>query len=190
MPKILVLYGTTHGHTAKIAGAVAETLRTHNIDVDIASIGPTAPAPHAYDAVIVAASVHAGAFQKPVRQWVRRYAAPLSARPTAFVSVCLSVLRHEPAVQAEVAAIATRFFTATGWRPTISVTFPGALPYTHYGRLTRWLMKRIVASAGGDVDTSRDYEYTDWNAVRTFADQFAARIRLDTAAPQSSLAFH
>jgi menaquinone-dependent protoporphyrinogen IX oxidase len=29
-------------------------------------------------------------------------------------------------------------------------------------------MGRIVARAGGDTDTSRDYEYTDWAALRAF----------------------
>jgi len=34
-------------------------------------------------------------------------------------------------------------------------------------------MKRITAREGGDVDTSRDYEYTDWGALDRFTSQFA-----------------
>jgi menaquinone-dependent protoporphyrinogen oxidase len=34
------------------------------------------------------------------------------------------------------------------------------------------MMKRIVRKAGGDTDTSRDYEYTDWGDLRAFADEF------------------
>ena len=52
----------------------------------------------------------------------------------------------------------------------------GALPYTRYSPLTRWMMRRIVAKAKGDTDTSRDYEYTDWEAVRRFAGEFALRV--------------
>ena len=52
----------------------------------------------------------------------------------------------------------------------------GALPYTQYNWLTRWMMRRIVARAHGDVDTSRDYEYTDWEDLRSFAGEFARRI--------------
>jgi hypothetical protein len=37
-------------------------------------------------------------------------------------------------------------------------------------------MKRIVRKAGGDIDTRRDYEYTDWNDLRMFAEQFAQRV--------------
>ena len=33
-------------------------------------------------------------------------------------------------------------------------------------------MKRIVAKAGGGTDTTRDYEYTDWNDLRVFAHEF------------------
>jgi menaquinone-dependent protoporphyrinogen oxidase len=51
----------------------------------------------------------------------------------------------------------------------------GALLYTQYGWLTRWFMKRIVTKAGGDTDTTRDYEYTDWNDLRTFAREFARK---------------
>ena len=33
-------------------------------------------------------------------------------------------------------------------------------------------MKWIVRRAGGDTDTSRDYEYTNWADLRGFADRF------------------
>lgn len=36
------------------------------------------------------------------------------------------------------------------------------------------MMKRIAAEATGDTDTSRDYEYTDWNEVEAFTDDVAA----------------
>ena len=60
----------------------------------------------------------------------------------------------------------------TGWRPILTKTVAGAVLYTRYNWFKRRLMKRIVAKAGGGVDTSRDYEYTDWNELRTFAEQF------------------
>ena len=30
-------------------------------------------------------------------------------------------------------------------------------------------MKRMVKSSGGDTDTSKNHEYTDWQAVEEFA---------------------
>jgi len=174
--RILVLYGTTDGQTRKISMALGETLRTTGADVDVANAAGEGPVPNPdqYDAVIVAGSVHAGGYQRAVRRWVRTHAAALGRRPTAFVSVCLGVLEHKPAVDAELAKIRERFFATTGWRPQTVKVVAGALPYTRYGWLKKMVMRRIVAKAAGDVDTSRDYEYTDWKDLAEFGRTFAA----------------
>ena len=173
MSRILVLYGTTDGQTAKIARSLGDTLRTRGIDADVVEAsGRDVPGPEAYAGVIVAASVHAGGSQRSVRRWVRAHAAALNRRPTVFVSVCLAVLQAEPKVQQELRAIIDRFLTVAGWQPTLIKPVAGALLYTRYNWVKRWLMKRIVAKAAGDVDTSRDYEYTDWTDLGTFAEQF------------------
>jgi menaquinone-dependent protoporphyrinogen oxidase len=172
VPRILVLYGTTDGQTARIARALGDTLRSQDGDVDVFDARSTCPSPDGYDAVIVAASVHAGGYQRAVRQWVRAHAHALNGKPSAFVSVCLAVLQREPAVQQELTAIVDRFFAATGWHPTMTKNVAGALLYTRYNWMKRWAMLRIVRKAGGDTDTSRDYEYTDWEDLRMFAEQF------------------
>lgn len=181
MPRILVLYGTTDGQTAKISRAVADVLSQQGAQVDVAEAGHATVRPQDYAGVIVAASVHAGGYQRAVRRWVRRHAEALRARPTAFVSVCLGVLQKDPGVQRELAAIVRRFLTATGWQPTMTETIPGALLYTRYNWIKRQIMKRIAAKAGGDTDTTRDYEYTNWSDVRSFADRFARVVSGATA---------
>jgi menaquinone-dependent protoporphyrinogen oxidase len=171
MARMLVVYGTTEGHTAKVAGAISETLHRNGAEVDVRA-ADAAPPPDGYDAVIVAASVHAGQYQRSVRRWVRTHAAALSGKPAAFVSVCLGVLEHDAKVQHDLQTIVDRFVASTGWRPSVVKFVAGALPYTKYGWLRRLVMKRIVAKAGGDTDTHRDYEYTDWNDLRHFAADF------------------
>jgi menaquinone-dependent protoporphyrinogen oxidase len=79
------------------------------------------------------------------------------------------VLQHEATVSRELDAIKNRFLEETGWRPVETKMVAGALPYSRYNWLKRWMMKRIVRKAGGDTDTARDYEYTDWDDVRAFA---------------------
>src|SRR4030095_328619 len=79
------------------------------------------------------------------------------------------------------AGIMARRLQDTGWRPMMTKIVAGALLYTQYGWLKRWLMKRIVAKARGDTDTRRDYEYTDWNDLRAFVEEFADRVRMSTA---------
>jgi len=176
MTRILILYGTTDGHTATIAQRLAAMLETHGAESDPIDVARASPLPSAYDAVIVAASVHTGAYQPEVRRWVHEQAPALADMPTAFISVCLGVLQPDPAVQEEVKATIDRFLTTTGWRPTAIKSVAGAVLYTHYGWLKRWLMRRIVRKAGGGTDTSRDYEYTDWKDLERFAKRFAALV--------------
>ena len=177
-PRFLVLYGTTDGQTRKIAGAIADELRACGDDVDVANArhqNPPTP-PDNYAAVVIAGSVHAGGYQRSVRRWVRAHRDALANRPTAFVSVCLGVLEHNPATDRELERILTRFFDATGWRPTITKVVAGALPFTRYGWLKRLVMLRIARKQlGTDLDTRRDYEYTDWKDVRAFARDFSQK---------------
>jgi menaquinone-dependent protoporphyrinogen oxidase len=183
MPRVLVIYGTTDGHTAKVSQAIEATLRGAGIDVDVIDASINTRSPEHYAGVVVAASVHGGQFQPATRRWVRAHAHTLRGRPTAFVAVCLAVLHSEdPKVQRDLAAVLERFYTTTGWRPTVSKTVAGALLYTRYNWLMRQIMKRIVRKAGGDTDTSRDYEYTDWADLRRFVEQFALRLP-DAKAP-------
>ena len=177
MSRVLVLYGTTDGHTHAIADAIGRALQLAGLHADIVEAGTFDPGMHHYAAAIVAASMHGGRYQPAVVQWATRHAAELNAVPSAFVSVSLGVLqKSDPKVQKDLERIVQRFVTTTGWQPREVKHVAGALLYTHYNFFKRWLMKRIVAKAGGDVDTSTDYDYTNWGELRVFADDFGRRL--------------
>jgi len=169
MPRILIVYGSTHGQTAKVARFLAGELQGEAVEAS------SAPDPAPYDGVIVAASVHIGDFQKSVRQWVAAHASSLEAKPTAFLAVCLGVLQAEPQVKRDLEGIVGKFLARTGWRPSETKLVAGAVLYTRYNWFLRWMMKRIAAKAGGSTDTSRDHEYTDWADLAAFARSFARR---------------
>jgi menaquinone-dependent protoporphyrinogen oxidase len=177
MSRILVLYGTSEGHTEKVATTIANTLIDSGCDADVIKAGTVDPAIAEYDGVIVAASIHGGRFQDAVIKSVRAHAGEIAAKPNALVEVCLAILRkNDPKVTADLAAIIERFSQQTGWKPSLVKPVAGALLYTRYNFLMRWIMKRIVKGAGGDTDTSRDYVYTDWDEVTAFAKEFGRRI--------------
>jgi len=177
--RFLVLYGTTDGHTRKVAGAIADELRASGDTVDVANAERKRPLvlPNDYAAVIVAGSVHIGRYQRSVQRWVRAHRDALANRPTAFVSVCLGVLEHNPNTDRELDRILTRFFDKTGWRPTATKVVAGALMFTKYGWLKRQAILAIVRKQlGPNVDTTRDHEYTDWSDVRAFAREFRQKV--------------
>lgn len=181
MPRVLILFGTTDGQTAKIARFVAEECRSQSLLADVVDVAVESVEPSGYDAVVVAASIHVGGYQRAVVDWVHGHAAELRTMPNAFLSVCLGILQKDPKVRRDLDAIRQRFVARTGWEPARFVPVAGALRYTRYGWMTRLIMRRIAARAGESTDTSRDHEYTDWAGLRTFAWEFAAELR--TRAP-------
>src|SRR5262249_28278543 len=152
MAPLLILFSTVDGQTKKIADFLAETLRRDGADVDVRdAAGPVGRLyPEVYAGVVVAAPVHMGRYPRQVRRWVRANAEGLSKRPSAFLSVCLAVLAKRPEAERETTQIPERFFASSGWRPAVVKVVAGALPYTRYGWLKRWLLRRIVRQQGGD----------------------------------------
>jgi menaquinone-dependent protoporphyrinogen oxidase len=178
MPRILILYGTTDGHTAKIARYFAGTLGSLGADVDLVDAGMVSPDPRGYAGVVVAASLHAKGYQRSVVRWAQANADALNGTTTAFFSVCLSVLQKDLRVHRELGGIVNRFEAETRWKPTRVKHVAGALLYTKYGWLKRWVMRRISGKAGGSTDVTRDHEYTDWAELRRFAVAFYAMCRV------------
>jgi menaquinone-dependent protoporphyrinogen oxidase len=183
MPTVLILYGTTDGHTAKVAGFVGGELRRLGANVEICDAATSDPDPEGYDGVVVAASVHSGQYQRQVVRWVRAHAQALRERRAEFLSICLGVLQKDPKVLAELGAIKRRFAARTGWQPAYYELVAGALPYTRYGWLKRTMMRRIARQVGGATDTSRDHEYTDWDDLRGFAESFYSLCAPEPEAP-------
>ena len=190
MQRLLLVYGTTDGQTAKIMRFLDAELRGLGASVTLLEAeGALVPGdPGKYDGVIVAGSIHAGGFQRRLLRWVRQHRQQLQARPHIFLAVCLSVLQQDPAVHRELERILSRFVRDTGWSPRAMRTVAGALTYSRYGLFRRWAMRRIARKAGGGTDVSRDYEYTDWEELRRLAGNFLASLRprpgIESGAPQ------
>jgi menaquinone-dependent protoporphyrinogen oxidase len=178
MPRILVLYASTHGHTAKIAARIAAALEDDGATVELHQLhgNKTQPAPQDYDAVILGGSIHAGHHQRALVKWAERHHAALDLNPSAFFSVSLTA-----ADDAEEARAATRdylddFIEKTGWTPSRSATFAGALQYREYDIATRALMRLLMRRMHHPTDPSQDYDYTDWDAVERWAHELAATL--------------
>jgi len=176
MAKILILYATTEGQTARIAERVAERLRGagHRVAALEARAGAPLPDLAAFDALIVGASVHYGHHPVHLARALAREQRILQAKPGAFFSVSLSA-DGPGANRAAAGRYIEKFLRSARWRPGMVVAFGGALRYSKYGRFKRQLVRLFVRVAGGDTDTSRDYEYTDWQAVARFAEAFKPR---------------
>jgi menaquinone-dependent protoporphyrinogen oxidase len=176
MARFLVVYGTTEGHTARIAARIADAIRSegHEVEVhDAKEVRKQAPAGE-FDGIIVGGSVHAGEHQSSLKDFVKHNRALLERVPSAFFSVSLTAADSDEEAAADTRMMVERFVSETGWKPARVETIAGALVYTHYNIFIRHMMKLIVKRGGHtELDTSRDYEFTDWDAVERFARDFA-----------------
>lgn len=187
MKPIGVLYATREGQTQRVAEQIVARLRERGLDAVALDLGKAQGGidPHAYRAVIVAASVHIAEHEPEIIDFVRQHRASLTSVPNAFLSVTLSeagVERKDTTPEeharfaADVRAMIDKFIAETGWQPAHVVPVAGALRYSKYNFAVRMLMKRIAREAKASTDTSRDHEYTDWRALEDFVDRFAAEI--------------
>lgn len=173
--KVLLVYGTTEGQTRKIAQFVADhlaqeghqTLLANAIDVT------TAADPEGFEAVIIAASLHAGRYQSAVVHFVSKHLAAINARPNAFLSVSLAALSDDEDDALGLERCVIDFSQQTGWSPQRIHHVAGAFRYTSYDFLKRWAMKYIAHRKGAPTDTTQDHELTDWADLARFVDEFA-----------------
>jgi menaquinone-dependent protoporphyrinogen oxidase len=182
MRPIGILYATREGHTRKIAEFLAAHLRHHGVEVDLRDVAESAPRVDQYAAVVLAASVHLGKHEKEMVKLVRAQREALERIPTAFVSVSMSERGAEdpdnsPERQAQfshdVQKVIDGFVAETGFHPGQVKPVAGALMYTKYNPLIRFVLKRISKKEGGSTDTSRNHDYTDWAALERFAAELA-----------------
>ena len=171
MARFLVIYGTAYGQTQRIARRVVEhlTSRGHGVCMYKGDALPQHLRLYDYDAVVVAASIIRGRHQRYIRDFARRHREQLNRTRSAFISVSGAAQGSREQARRYI----DEFVQETGWNPRFPASFAGSMAYTQYGPLLRWITKFMSKRRGGPIDTSRDHEFTDWQAVDRFAERLA-----------------
>jgi menaquinone-dependent protoporphyrinogen IX oxidase len=76
------------------------------------------------------------------------------------------------------------FCHQTGFHPSRVWPVAGALMYSEYGALVRFVMRRIAKRAGQSTDTTHDHEYTDWKGLHCFVDALMTELEEDDVRPR------
>ena len=174
MKRFLVLYATREGQTAKVAGRIAEHLRAAGAEVSLVDAANTLTADALelarFDRLVFGASMHAGGLEKELVDFVNDREDAIRRRARSLFVVLLSAAAKDAALREEWLGDARKKIEAQLRVPFEHVEMiAGALRYSKYPLPLRWMMRRIARKAGEDTDTSRDYEYTDWEQVRRYA---------------------
>lgn len=182
MQPILVAYATTEGHTRKVAEFIAERLRIRGHRVDIVDVaGATAlDVTAAYQAAFIGGSVHQ--HQSALLHFVKSNRDWLASMPWALFSVSLAAAQDDMDSRLEAQRMADEFIDDSGLKPLVTRCVAGALKYTQYDFFKRMMMRMISRERGGSTDTSKDIEYTNWDNVEAFVNEFLAAAHIAGAA--------
>lgn len=176
---IPVFYATTHGQTRRIAERLVQLFREHGFTsraADMASRDADDVNWGCAQAAVVTASLHRHKHQRAATVFCRDNARHLNVRPSVFLSVSLAIASDDEAERSDAARIAREFVNKVGWTGGNVRCLAGRLAFTQYGWLMRFVMKRIALQHGQPSDTSRDYEFTNWDEVARVAADVVQRI--------------
>src|SRR4029453_7318737 len=129
--QLLIIYGTTEGHTRDICHFAARCLRDagHRVTIEEAPPGEVGPDPAPYEGTILAGSLYVGRFQAPLVRFAQSRKEALNARPTAFISVSLCAAGLRPHDWEAVEKCVDRFQHETQWTPSRLHHAAGAIRY-------------------------------------------------------------
>lgn len=169
--KLMIVYATTEGHTRSVAKFLEENAEKMGITAGLFDATVKPPSPEEFDSVIIAGSIHAGKYQASIEHFVREHHETLNQMNSIFVSVSLTAATDETESWKELKQQTEDFLKGAEWNPKHVEYTAGALLYTKYDYLKRFIMRMISKKAGGDTDTSKDHVYTDWDQLKTVLNQ-------------------
>lgn len=170
--KALILYSSRDGQTRAIASYIANKLQD-TLSCDVIDLQQAKGIElEQYQQILIGASVRYGHFQPTLRRFVKDHAEQLNQMPSAFFAVNLTA--RKPEKRSPQTNVYTRkFLLSSPWQPKQCVVFAGALRYPRYRWLDRTMIRFIMKMTGGETDTNKEVEYTDWQQVDRFIQEFS-----------------
>lgn len=170
--KALILFSSREGQTREIASYIANSIK-EEMECDIFNILRVEEIDWSqYDRVLIGASIRYGHFHPMVAKFVKRHLPELQQRVSGFFSVNLTARKAEKRTP-QTNAYTRKFLLHSPWQPDCCAVFAGALRYPRYRWFDRTMIQLIMRMTGGETDTTKEVEYTDWAQVGRFAHEFA-----------------
>lgn len=171
MNRFLIVYASKHKQTEKISYYMKNKIEERGFFCELHDIDSFEPDLKRFENVIIGGSVYAGKFDRPLVAWAKRNGEQLNLKHLSFFTVSLNAADARPEARSDDKRLINEFASQTGLKPQLTESIAGALKYSEYNFVIRFLMKRISKKAGGPTDTSHDYEMTDWKKVDSFVNR-------------------
>ena len=165
MEKILITYSTVDGQTKRISERLAKLATQSNVDVLPISNQINLDI---YKTIIIGASIRYGKYRNEVFNFIENNIQTLNIKENAFFSVNV-VARKPEKSSPETNPYLIKFLGKIKWKPKNLGVFAGKIEYPKYKFIDKYAIKFIMWLTKGPTDTSKTYEFTDWNKVEDFA---------------------
>ena len=172
MSKILFLYSSTDGHTERISRLMMQQFSLTNNKVDLIDCNLMPKINFSdYDKFLLGASIRYGNYNKNIPKFINHNLAEIQKLKNGFFTV--NAVERKPDKQTpDTNPYVSKFLRLSSWQPNKIGVFAGKIDYPKYRFFDKHIIKFIMYITGGPTDTSKSYEFTDWDAVKKFTEDF------------------
>lgn len=171
--KLFIGYATSEGQTRKIARHFADRAMEAGHSVELLALSDAESMDLSrFDGVVLAASIHAGHYQRSMTDFAEDHLGQLRNKPTLLLSVSLAAAGHDSEEWKGLSRILEDFAGALEWMPDRIEQVAGAYRPSQYDIFRRFIMRRIIALKTPDANLDEDVEYTDWAALDALCDDW------------------
>lgn len=162
--KKIYIYSSSNGQSLKICETLNEEKESLILNIDrLNSVNLDN-----FDQIIIGASVKYGDHNKKIYNFVKNNKILLKTKKTVFFSVNATARKSDKNTPNTNPYI-TKFLKKTNWKPDHIGVFAGKIDFPNYNFLEKYLIKFIMWITNGPTDTTKTYEFTDWDAVKKFS---------------------
>ena len=162
----IFIYSTSNGQSLKICNAINKNKESLIIDIDKIKTVEL----NKFDQIIIGASVKYGDHNKKIYDFIKNNKILLETKKTSFFSVNAAARKSEKN-KPETNPYVIKFLKKTNWTPDNIGVFAGKIDFPNYNFLEKYIIKVIMWITNGPTDTSKTFEFTDWEDVKKFSDK-------------------
>ena len=162
----IFIYSTSNGQSLKICNAINKNKESLIIDIDKIKTVEL----NKFDQIIIGASVKYGDHNKKIYDFIKNNKILLETKKTGFFSVNATARKSEKN-KPETNPYVIKFLKKTNWTPDNIGVFAGKIDFPNYNFLEKYIIKVIMWITNGPTDTSKTFEFTNWEDVKKFSDK-------------------
>ena len=164
--KKIFIYSSSNGQSLKICEALNKNKESLIIDMDTSKTTKL----DNFDQIVIGASVKYGDHNKKVYEFVKKNRALLEKKKTVFFSVNATARKSEKN-KPKTNPYIIKFLKKTNWTPDHIGVFAGMIDFPNYNFIEKYIIKLIMWITNGPTDTSKTFEFTNWEDVKKFSEE-------------------